>query len=116
MGRGEFSFDVALIAATGAVSGALALIDKADRFFDRHGAKVVLFGRLAPEYSRSCRERDLVHPAPPMRTHVAKHSRPDATNGPAESDWARSQELCWAQAPLIASLTFSPACFSLDFD
>ncbi|MDQ3216762.1 MAG: DedA family protein [Actinomycetota bacterium] len=78
VGRGEFSFTVALIAATaGAVGGALALyalgvwlgwdrlrslvrrhgtwlmvteddVDKADRFFDRHGAKVVLFGRLAP--------------------------------------------------------------------
>ena len=78
VGRGEFSFAVALSAATvGAVSGALALyalgvwlgwdrlrnlvarhgtrlmvtqedVDKADRFFDRHGAKVVLFGRLAP--------------------------------------------------------------------
>lgn len=78
VGRGEFSFTVAVIAATaGAVGGAVALyalgvwlgwdrlrslvrrygtwlmvteddVDKADHFFDRHGAKVVLFGRLAP--------------------------------------------------------------------
>ena len=74
MGRGEFSFTVALLAATGGVLALYALgvwvrwgrlrnfvrrhgtwlmvteddVDKADRFFDRHGARVVLFGRLAP--------------------------------------------------------------------